>query len=104
LFYERQINCLTEPERSLVELFRLTFAATPPYTLPEAVYDLFWLVAGDAADVRKAVFETEFSIVMVSIGEIGFVSALNWAWFEGYNYAVLSGAVSITAPCPCISF
>jgi len=104
LFYERQINCLTEPERSLVELFRLTFAATPPYTIPAAVYDVAWLAATWGEDARRAVFEDAFSLTMFDIGGVGFVSSLNWGWFEDYNYAVISGAVSITAECPCTSF
>lgn len=104
MFFLRQVNCLTQPERSLVELFRVLVFGVLVNPMPEAVYDAVWSAATWGASIRRDVFEMEFKIVMVTIDDLGFAVTLIPEWFVAYNEAVESGEVSITAPCPCIAF
>jgi len=102
--YNRQVNCLTNPERYLVEAFRVLVFGVMVNPMPEAVYDAFWATATWGESLRREVFEEAFSLVMVTIDDVGFVVTLNPDWFIAYNEAVEEGEVSITDPCPCDAF
>jgi hypothetical protein len=104
VFYLRQVNCLTQPERSLVELFRVLVFGVLVNPMPETVYNAVWATATWGADVRRGVFEGAFSVVMVTIDDAGFAVTLNPEWFVAYNEAVEAGDAPITDPCPCDSF
>lgn len=104
MFYERQVNCLTHPERDLVEAFRVLVFGILVNPMPQVAYDVFWATAAWGEDIRRDVFEDAFAIVMVTIDDIGFAVTLIPEWFVAYNAAVEEGDVSITAPCPCDAF
>jgi len=101
VFYARQVNCLTQPERSLVELFRVLVFGALVNPMPRTVYDLAWSTAAWGVDERRAVFEAAFQLVMVTIDEVGLVVTLIPDWFVAYNAAVEDGDVSVTGLCPC---
>lgn len=102
--YERVVNCYQQPERSLIEALRLLVFGVLVNPMPAAIYDLAWSTPGIAGDERKAWFESAFDLIYLPIGDDEFVVTLNPAWFVAYNEAVEAGEVSITAPCPCLSF
>lgn len=104
LFYLRQVNCLPQPERSLVEALRLVWWLEFPPPLPLAIWDSFWATLGSDADLREAVFRTCFDVHNVYIDEVGFVYTENPAWFRSYDAAVRDGSAPLVAPCPCDAF
>lgn len=100
----RQVNCYQNPERYLIEAFRVLVFGVLVNPMPLAVYDAFWATATYAVDERRAGFEAAFSLVNVYIDEVGFVVTLDPEWFVAYNEAVEAGEAPIDAPCPCDSF
>jgi len=102
--YVRQVNCLPNPERYLVEAFRVLVFGIMVNPMPQTVYDAFWATALWGELLRREVFENAFSLVMVSIDDVAFVMTLNPEWFIAYNEAVEEGELSITDPCPCDEF
>lgn len=104
MFYERQVNCLPNPERSLVEAFRVLVFGLLVNPMPLVVYDAFWLTASWGEGVRRDEFEAAFSLIIVTIDEIGFVVTLIPEWFIAYNEAIEDGEASVLAPCPCDAF
>ncbi len=103
-FYLRQVNCYQQPERSLVEAFRLLVFGVLVNPMPGVVYDAFWAAATYAVEERKACFEAAFVLAHVHIEDIEFVVTLDPGWFVSYNAAVEAGEAPIDAPCPCDSF
>ena len=104
MFYLRQVNCLTQPERSIVEVFRVLVFGLLVNPCPKVVYDALWATASWGEEIRREVFEVAFSLTIVTIGEFEFVMTLNPSWFIAYNEAVEAGEAPITDPCPCDSF
>lgn len=72
--------------------------------MPEVIYEAFWANATWGSEIRREIFEGVFSIVIVSIDDIGFAITLNPEWFVAYNKAVEDGEAPILDPCPCDSF
>lgn len=103
-FYLRQVNCLTQPERSLCEAFRVLVFGSLVNPMPKVVYDAFWSAASWGADERRESFEASFQLVIVTIDEIELVMTLIPEWFVAYNEAVEAGEAPISAACPCSSF
>lgn len=104
MFFTRQVNCLTQPERSIVEVFRVLVFGLLVNPCPKPVYDALWATATWGQEIRQEIFEGVFGLIMVTIGEFEFVMTLNPQWFIEYNEAVDDGEVGITDPCPCDSF
>ena len=104
MFYLRQVNCLTQPERSLVEVFRVLVFGLLVNPCPKPLYDALWSTATWGTDIRREVFEEAFSLIIVTIDDIEFVMTLNPQWFIAYNEAVEAGEAPITGGCPCNSF
>jgi len=104
VFYLRQVNCLTQPERSLVEAFRLLVFGVMVNPMPIAVYEAFWATASWAPELRRTEFEAAFQIIIVTIGDYDFAITLLPLWFIAYNEAVEAGEAPITDPCPCFDF
>jgi hypothetical protein len=104
MFFARQVNCLTQPERSIVEVFRVLVFGLLVNPCPKPVYDALWSTASWGQGIRREAFEGWFSLVIVTIDEIEFVMTLFPSWFIAYNEAVEDGVVVITDPCPCDSF
>lgn len=104
MFFARQVNCLTQPERSIVEVFRVLVFGLLVNPCPKPVYDALWATATWGEDIRRKVFEDAFGLIMVTIEEFEFVMTLNPMWFIEYNEAVEAGEVVITAGCPSDSF
>lgn len=103
-FFLRQANCYPVPERLLIEAFRAAVEGPLVGAMPEVVYDAFWLGALLSGVERQAAFEAAFSLVHISIEDVGYVTTLNPAWFVAYNAAVEAGEAPISSPCPCESF
>lgn len=103
-FYLRQVNCYQNPERYLVEAFRVLVFGILVNPMPKAVYDAFWATATYAVDERKEAFERAFGLTTILIDEVELVITLIPGWFVEYNAAVEAGEAPIDAPCPCDSF
>jgi len=103
-FYLRQVNCYQNPERSLIEVFRVLVFGVLVNPCPKGVYDAFWSTATYAAEERRAWFEGVFQLTNLQIDGVEFVITLMPEWFVAYNEAVEAGAAPIDAPCPCNSF
>ena len=103
MFFLRQVNCLTQPERSIVEVFRVLVFGLLVNPCPKPVYDALWDTATWGTDLRKEAFETVFGLIIVTIGDFEFVMTLNPTWFIEYNEAVEDGDAPITADCPTVS-
>lgn len=103
-FYLRQVNCLPQPERSIVEAFRLLVFGVLVNPMPGIVYDAFWTTAAWGESVRRDAFESAFGLVMIFIDDVSVVITLNPGWFIAYNAAVEAGEAPIAAGCPCDSF
>lgn len=103
-FYLRQVNCLTSPERELVEAFRLLVSGILVNPMPEPVYEAFWLLATWGVEARRAEFEAAFQLVDLVIDEVPFVITLNPLWFIEYNEVVEAGEAPLNEPCPCSVF
>jgi hypothetical protein len=95
---------LPQPERSLVEVFRVLVFGLLVNPCPVAVYDALWATASWGEEIRRVAFEASFAIIMISIDGFDFAVTLIPEWFVAYNEAVEDGEVSITASCPCDSF
>lgn len=104
MFFLRQVNCLTSPERELTEAFRVLVFGIMVNPMPKAVYDAFWAFATWAPELRRDIYEAAFRLTIVTIGEFEFVITLNPQWFIDYNEAVEAGEAPITDPCPCDDF
>jgi hypothetical protein len=98
------VNCLTNPERQLVEAFRVLVFGALVNPMPKVVYDAFWATASWGGGIRREEFEAAFQLVMVSIDEVEFIMTLNPQWFIDYNAAVEAGDAPINDPCPCNAF
>jgi len=102
--YLYQVNCYQEPERSLLEAFRVLVFGVLVNPMPRVIYDAFWSSATYAVDERREWFEGVFSLAYILIDDIELVITLTPEWFVAYNDAVEAGAAPIDAPCPCDSF
>lgn len=100
--YLRQVNCMTSPERELVEVFRVLVFGALVNPCPRAVYDALWSTAIWGADIRREVFENAFGLVNLQIDGFDFVITLMPDWFVAYNEAVEAGDAPIDEPCPII--
>lgn len=103
-FYLRMVNCYQNPERSLVEAFRVLVFGVLVNPMPLLVYEAFWASATYAVDERRSLFEAAFHLTNVYIDDIGFVVTLIPDWFVAYNEAVEAGEAPVLFPCPCNSF
>jgi hypothetical protein len=104
VFFLRQVNCLTSPERELTEAFRVLVFGVMVNPMPIAIYEAFWAFAAWGQELRRAIYEEAFQLVIVSIDEVDFVITINPQWFINYNEAVEEDLAPITAECPCIGF
>lgn len=102
--YVRIVNCYQQPERSLIEGFRLLVFGIMVNPMPKPIYDALWGLATYAVDERRAWFEAAFDLINLPIGDDEFIVTLNPGWFIGYNDAVEAGEAPLDAPCPCDSF
>lgn len=98
----RQVNCLTQPERSLVEAYRVVTDATLTEPLPRSLWDALWSVAWWGRDVREAEFKATFDISLISIGEFDFYLTALHPWFRAYDLAVRGGEAPLVSPCPMV--
>lgn len=103
-FYLRMVNCYQNPERTLIEAFRVLVFGSLVNPMPKAVYDGAWATATYAADTRREWFEGVFQLAYLQIDEVEFVITLSPEWFVDYNAAVEAGEAPISLPCPCDSF
>lgn len=104
MFFERQVSCLTQPEKYLVEAFRVLVFGALVNPMPLAVYEAFWATAAWGTDLRRTEFELAFSLVIVSIDELSLVQTLVPEWFVDYNAAVEDGEASTSAVCRAATF
>lgn len=102
--FVRQVNCLTNPERAIVEAFRVLVFGALVNPMPKAVYDSFWSTATWGADQRREAFEASFPVIIVTIDGVDLVLTLIPEWFVSYNEAVEAGHAPVLDPCPCDGF
>jgi len=103
-FFDRQTNCLTEPERQLVFGF-LTIVLDPLAPgMPKAAFDLAWLSATWGAELREENFRAAFGLFNLTIAGIDFVATANPAWFRSWGDSIAAGDSDPFANCPCDSF
>jgi hypothetical protein len=102
--FVRQVNCLTSPERAIVEAFRVLVFGALVNPMPRVIYDLFWSTATWAVDQRRASFEASFPVIIVTIDGVELVLTRIPDWFIAYNDAVESGDAPVLDPCPCDGF
>jgi len=98
------VNCYQQPERSLVEVFRVLVFGLLVNPCPKAVYDALWSTSTYATTRRREWFESVFELTNLQIDGVDFVVTLNPGWFVAYNEAVEAGEAPVDAPCPCNSF
>lgn len=103
-FALRQVNCLPNPERYLVEAFRVLVFGFLVNPMPKAVYDAFWDTATWGVSARREAFEASFQLIIVPIDDIDFIMTLYPGWFVEYNAIVEAGDAPIDAPCPCDAY
>jgi len=99
-----QVNCYQNPERYLLEAFRVLVFGVLVNPMPKAVYDAFWATATYAATERQEWFEGVFQLTNLQIDGVDFIITLQPDWFVAYNEAVERGEAPISASCPCDSF
>lgn len=104
MFFLRQVNCLTTPERQIVEAFRVLVFGSILNPMPLTVYEGLWSLATWGVEARRTEFEQAFSIITFYVDDVGFVTSTNPGWFVAYNTAVEVGEAPILDQCPCSSF
>lgn len=102
--FDRQTNCLTEPERELVWSFLLIHLDPFAVGMPKAAYDLAWAGLGSFGERREVVFRGAFALNNVHIGELDFVVASFPAWFTAWADSISAGLSDPFAACRCDSF
>jgi hypothetical protein len=102
--FDRQYNCLPEPEKSLTWTF-LTIAMDPlvPGMLA-VVYDLAWLGTGGTGGARELAYRAAFALENVSIVEVDFVITGVGTWFNDWIAAISDETANPFKPCPCDDF
>lgn len=103
-FYDRQTNCLTEPERQLVWAFLLLSLDPLSPGMPVEAWDLAWSAAGYAVGERKSVIRSFLGLIDVPIGELTFVVATEASWLSGWVESIADGDSNPAGGCPCDSF
>jgi len=102
--FDRQYNCLTQPEKDLTWAF-LT-VALDPFTpgVVQAVYDAAWVSVGGVGGQRESVYREAFGLINVYIEPVDFVVSTAGSWFLAYADSIGSGDSNPIGLCPCDSF
>lgn len=103
-FFDRQTNCLTEPERELVWTFLLI--SLDPFTpgMVKTAYDAAWAGYGVFGEKREEIFRAAFALNNVHIGEVDFVVAGVSGWFVEWAASISAGDSDPLATCVCDNF
>jgi len=102
--FDRQFNCLTEPEQDLVwAFFMLSLDPVTPGML-ESVYEAAWSGIGGVGGHRENAFANAWNVVNVHIEPFDYVISLEGAWFAAYATSIAGGHSSPFGSCPCDSF
>lgn len=103
-FFDRQTNCLTEPEKQLVWTFLLI--SLDPFTpgMVQTAYDAAWVGAGGVGGPREVAFRAAFSLHNLTIGDVNFVVAGVPTWFTEWAASISAGDSDPSAACVCDSF
>lgn len=103
-FFDRQTNCLTQPERQLVWGF-LTIVLDPLAPgMPKPAYDAAWAGSGRYGELREVEFRAEFGLVNLEIAGIDFVVTTRPSWFRAWGDSIAAGDSDPYADCACNSF
>lgn len=102
-FFDRQTNCLTQPERQLV--FALGQIVDDPLApgMPQAAYDLAWLGVPNG-ELREQVFRQQFGLYNLEIAGFNFVATAQTSWFRAWFDSIAMGDSNPFADCVCDSF
>lgn len=103
-FFDRQTNCLTEPERQLVFGFLQVVLDPLAPGMPKAAFDLAWLTTSWGAALREENFRAAFSLHNLAIAGVDFVVTTETAWFRAWGASIADGDSYPLADCPCDSF
>jgi len=103
-FFDRQYNCLSDPEKDLTFAF-LTLSLDPlSVGMPRAAYDVAWSSVGGVGGERELAYRAAFGLVDVHIEPFDFVVTTEGPWFAAYSISIGSGDSNPFGPCPCDSF
>lgn len=103
-FFDRQYNCLTEPEKELTWAFLMIALDPLSPGMPKAAYDAAWLAHGGVDSERENAYRAAFRLINVHIEPFDFVVSLEGAWFTNYATSIASGDSNPLGTCPCIAF
>lgn len=103
-FFDRQYNCLSEPEKELTWAFLLIVLDPLSPGMPKAAYEAAWATHGGVGGARETAYRRAFSLIDVHIEPFDFVVTLEGAWFNEYAGSIAVGASDPFADCPCDSF
>lgn len=103
-FFDRQTNCLSEPERQLVWTFLLI--SLDPFTpgMVQTAYDAAWTNAGGVGGARELEFRSAFALNNVRIDPFDFIVTGVPGWFSEWATSISAGDSDPSAPCVCNSF
>lgn len=103
-FFDRQTNCLTEPERELTFGFLLIHLDPFAAGMVKTAYDAAWAPLGVFGEQREEVYRATFGLHNLTIAGIDFVVAGVPAWFSAWASSISAGDSDPFASCVCDSF
>jgi len=103
-FFDRQFNCLSEPEKELTWAFLLIVLDPLSPGMPLPAYEAAWTAHGGLDGPREIAYRAAFNLIDVYIEPFDFVVTLEGAWFNEYAGSIAVGASDPFASCPCDSF
>lgn len=103
-FFDRQYNCLTQPEKDLTWGFLMVVLDPLSPGMPKAAYDAAWMTAGGVGGHRENIYRETFGVVNVYIEPFDFVITTQGTWFTAYAASIGSGDSNPLAQCPCDGF
>lgn len=102
--YNRQVNCLSSPERAAFDLLLSFFGTLPVLPCPLAAYTAVWTVGVPYGGVREGAFRSAFRLEIVTIEGVEFVVTLIPGWFLAYAAWLLLNPDDRLAPCTYFPF
>lgn len=98
-FYDRQSNCLSEPEKGLLWAFLLLRLDPLSPGMTKASYELAWASAGGVGTEREQAFWNALALTNVHIDPFDFVVTLQGVWFDGWIASIAAGESDPVAQC-----
>lgn len=103
-FFDRQFNCLSQPEMDLTWGFLILSLDPLSVGMPKASYEAAWLAFGGVGGERENAYRQTWGLVNVHIEPFDFVVTSEGTWFADYADSIADGDSDPFAPCACNSF